>query len=281
MPVAYQRLKTATLFLFISFNAWSQVGISPRLLELDSNQINKSQAFRLYNFTDKAVSFDVEVNNWTMNESNQTTLIPSTEFSLDQWTIVNPLSFTVKAQTSQTIRLAFRPPEDIADGEYQTMLYFNQVITDDKPDTKQVKTKLRIGAAVYLQVGEQNASAVISAAHVEQQTILVRLNNTGNTHVRFNGDWYLWDSSPEAYITDLSQRISNKDEVIELPGLIQYDTMPTTPILAKQQRQLKVELDDLKFDRNKTYYLLLKGTLANQNVSQILTVDFNHSQPND
>jgi len=271
-----QKLIT-TIFLLTGYclTAYSQVGITPRLLELDNTQVNKSQAFRLYNFSEKDVQVQVEINNWTMTDDNQIQLIPSETHSLDQWTIVNPLIFTVKAESSQTIRLAFRPPLDIQAGEYKTMLYFNQILIDDAPQSKQLRSRFRIGAAVYLQIGDQQIAAKALSASVDQNKQLhVTVNNTGNTHARFNGDWYIWTIDPTPHIQKLTawRKEPNKTRV-DIPGLIASDILPNTPILAGHQRNIKIDSKDFDFKSGQALQLLLLGQLGKQDISQVLAIE--------
>lgn len=162
-------LSLISLLLFFS-DSLAQVGISPRLLELDQEQINKGQSFRLFNFTGKDVEVEVEISHWTMSQDNTIKLLPSEPHSLDQWSIINPLNFHLKSKFSQTIRLAFRPPADIQQGEYMAMVYFNQVITDDQPEKKQVRAKFRMGAGTSEFIGLSRVTTTPIAVHNSKTT---------------------------------------------------------------------------------------------------------------
>lgn len=266
-----------TLTCIISASACAQVGISPRLLVLDENNINESQSFRLYNFTSKAIEVEVEISNWSMNLDNQIELLPSTSYSLDQWTVVNPLKFKVKAQSSQTIRLAFRPPAEIVAGEYRTMLYFNQILTDNDPAKKQLRSKFRIGAAVYLHVGKQNPEAEILSASLTQDQLSIEIKNSGNIHTRFNGKWYLLSSDPEPHILALN----DEQKLSEISSLVAHDNLPTTPILPGHLRKLKIDTKDLKFDSKTPWKLLLIGRLAEKELNQVFQVKISSSVDNE
>jgi fimbrial chaperone protein len=265
-PIKNARTFITSLLLWLSLNLSAQVGITPRLLELDQSQINKSQSFRLYNFTDEAVEVAVEINNWTMDQANQIELLPSTEQSLDQWTVVNPLNFMVKPQSSQTVRLAFRPPPLLPDGEYQAMIYFNQVLTDNDPDKKQLRSRFRIGAAVYLQQGPMTPSATVNRAWIEGDQLFIEVTNTGNTHVRFNGHGSLWNGEPKPDILNPDQPTT------DIAGLLLHEPLPTTPVLPGHTRRLRMDLGTVTPDPQTNYQLLLTGQLANQDLSMAIPI---------
>ncbi len=231
-----------TIVVTYPISSSAQVGVSPRLLELNNEAINKTHAFRLFNFSKKDTEVEVEISNWTMDEVNKIKIIASDHNSLDQWTIVNPLRFKINAGSSQTIRLAFRLPVDAAPGEYRTMLYFNQILKDDDPSKDQVKSKFRIGAAVYLQIGEKKPIIKVNKVNIDEGYITLEASNMGNTHVRFNGYWALWSQQPNDTAFSLMINEYNKNQDSQLiSGLIAYDKMPTTPLLPQHTRTYRIK----------------------------------------
>jgi hypothetical protein len=201
-----------------------------------------------------------------MDHANQIELLPSTEQSMDQWTVVNPLNFVVKPQSSQTIRLAFRPPPLLTDGEYQTMIYFNQQLSDNEPEKQQLRSRFRIGAAVYLQQGPMLPSATVNRAWLEGDRLLIEVTNTGNTHVRFKGHGSLWNGEPKA-------NILNPDKpTTEIAGLLFYEPLPTTPVLPGHTRRLSIDLGTVQPNPQTNYQLLLTGQLANQDLSMAIPI---------
>ncbi|VAW47311.1 hypothetical protein MNBD_GAMMA02-1232 [hydrothermal vent metagenome] len=259
------------IFSIYSTTSFAQVGVSPRLLELSHDAIDKTHAFRLFNFSKSDIEVNLEIANWTMDEMNELQVIASDNLSLDQWTVVNPLHFKVNAGSSQTIRLAFRAPADIPAGEYRTILYFNQVITDNFPDKKQLRSKFRIGAAIYLQVGEKLPAAKINSVKLDNHNITLDVTNSGNTHVRFNGYWALWNQQPNDTAFSLMIKQKNETQSTQsINGLVSYGKMPTTPLLPKHSRLYKIKKPQTITAINQRLTFQFVGEFVNQH--QLLTI---------
>ncbi len=260
-----------TLVMTYPISSSAQVGVSPRLLQLNNEAINKTHAFRLFNLSKKDIEVEVEIANWTMDEVNKIKIIASDDNSLDQWTVVNPLSFKINAGSSQTIRLAFRPPMSVMPGEYKTMLYFNQILNDDAPDKDQIKSKFRIGAAVYLQVGEKKPVIKINKVNIDNQYINLEASNLGNTHVRFNGYWALWDQQPNntAFSLMMNERTENQASHT-ISGLIAYNKMPTIPLLPQHTRIYKIKKPEQMIHKDSNLTFQFIGEVSG--LKQLITI---------
>lgn len=225
----------------------AQVGISPRTLDVVLDEDGRSHSIRLFNLSEKPFKVAVSVDHWTLNENNEVEIIPSTPTSLDQWMIVNPLNFEIPPGESQAIRIGFRPQTELAEGEYRAMLYFEQQLPpDDKPDVKQIRSRFRIGAAVYAHVGAVDAVAQIEQVSVQGKQVAVDIVNTGNTHVRLDGQWSIWpaDIYPGAEVTH--QIVGLGRDAAQIPeGVVSAGFLPRNPVLPGHQRRIVFELEDL------------------------------------
>jgi len=226
---------------------WAQVGISPRTLDVVLDEDGRSHSFRLFNLGKQTYQVKVSVTNWTMDENSEVQLIPSTAESLDQWMIVNPLSFDIPPGESQTVRVGFRPQMALPQGEYRALVYFEQQLPpDDKPDTKQLRSLFRLGAAVYVHVGEVVALANIDQVNIVGDQAQVSITNLGNTHVRLDGQWSAWraDAYPGAAITHQIPGLG-KNDILLPEGVVSAGWLPRTPVLPGHTRTLKFDLSGL------------------------------------
>lgn len=236
------------LMIFVSLPVWAQVGISPRTLDVILEEDGRSHSFRLFNLSDQPYNVSASVTNWTMDENNQVQLIDATESSLDQWMIVNPLKFEIAPGESQTVRVGFRPLMELADGEYRAMVYFDQILPPDpKPESQQIRSRFRIGAAVYVHVGPVVNQAEVESVVIENGAVAVRINNTGSRHVRMDGQWSIWPAAayPGADVTTQIVGLGKPD--LNLPsGVISADFLPRVPVLPGHARTVRFTLEGLQ-----------------------------------
>lgn len=264
-------MKTPLLMLLLLFSVqtMAQIGISPRILDIDAADAQSTHSFRLFNFSKKDYKVTVSLSNWTMNENNVATVIPATPRSMDQWTIVNPLRFSIAAGSTQTIRLAFQPPVDLSAGEYRTMVYFEQVLEDPEPDTKQLRSLFKLGAAVYLHVGEKHKTGALNKVMIQPDKWLMHTQNTGNSHIRYKGYWYLWATQPHAAV--LAEVENAQGAALDkMQGLLASDALPTTPVLPGQTRNIPIDISQL--DSVGSGVLQIKGKLGDEDIDVFVPI---------
>ncbi|WP_395377031.1 hypothetical protein [Marinicella sp. W31] len=260
------------LLVLLNFQVLAQIGISPRILDIEEADANSTHSFRLFNFSKKDYQVTVSLANWSMNENNVATVIAATEVSMDQWTIVNPLRFTITAGSAQTIRLAFQPPPDLAPGEYRTMVYFQQVLQDTEPQKKQLRSLFKLGAAVYLHLGEKQKTGVLNQVISAPNNWLLETQNTGNSHIRYKGEWYLWSAQPHEHTLQQMAALKTTD-IKNIEGLIVKGELPTTPVLPGKIRNIPIDLGELDGSINRTGLLQIKGTLGDQAIDVFVPVN--------
>lgn len=233
--------------------AEAQIGISPRTLDVVLDQDGRSHSFRLFNLSKTSVAFTVDVSHWTMDEQNQVQLIPPSPSSLDQWMIVNPLRFEIPAGESQAIRVGFRPQMELPADEYRAMVHFKQVLPpDDQPEKKQLRSRFQINAAVYVHVGELIEKAEITQIKILKDEVEVHIDNTGNTHVRMDGQWSVWAAEKYPGPESTRQIVGLGKETAQLPdGVVSAGFLPTVPVLPGHQRIIRFMLEGLPEEKQK------------------------------
>ncbi len=186
-------LARALLFFVLclaSSVASAQIGISPQKYDVVLGGATQTHTFRLFNFSDTPREMAVTVSNWRMDEANRVEVIPPTESSLDQWIIINPLKFVIPPGESQAVRFAVRPAVKLDDGEHRAMIYFTeQLPPDDDPSKVTMRSRLRIGAAVYAQVGEVVRQGTIDRVEGASDSVTLAITNTGSANTRLVGNY--------------------------------------------------------------------------------------------
>ena len=102
------------------------MGVSPSRFDLNLDEDTGTHSFRVFNYGDKPLNVNLEINNWDLDERGKVRLLPPTEQSLDRWIIINPVRFEIKPEDSQLVRFEIRPRTKLTEGEHRAMIYLNQ-----------------------------------------------------------------------------------------------------------------------------------------------------------
>lgn len=261
-----------TLLLMIAQSVYAQIGISPQTFDVSLSEAQKSHSFRLFNLGKEPVEIQVSVANWLMNETNQLTVVDSTLQSLDQWMIINPLHFTIPAGQSQAIRFAIRPAIELDPGEHRAVVYFDEVLEPDpSPDRANLRSRFRIGAAVYGQVGDVTRVGEFLGARFDQNNAYIKIVNTGSANVRMKGQWSLWRQDQYPGIDAVSDIQKNQEEESLLPGMLAMGVLPTTPVLPGDTREILIPLNELDpLSIGDQVILVIRGKLGEVNLHEAI-----------
>ena len=254
----------------------AQIGVSPRMLVVNLDEQPRGHSFRLLNMSERDVEVEVSLANWTMDEQNQPVVIAPQPDSLDQWLIVNPLRFSVPAGQSQTVRLAFRPQQQLPAGEYRSMLYFTQVVNPEAKDTAMFRSRFRIGAAIYAQTGasvkDLTTGDFALRSDAANPALLIDVDNRGNRHVRMDGVWSLWRR--EAYPGDAGWQLDSamlRPDATLPDGMLALGKLTSTPVLPGTRRTLVTGLDLPPTEQRQwplEVLLVVRGRLDEQRLQQ-------------
>jgi hypothetical protein len=220
------------------------IGVSPPRFELNIGQKKQTtQVFKVINKSSKPSTFRIYTQSWTINEKNETQIVPSTEQSLNQWIVVNPVQFTLPPGQTQTVRFAVRPRVQPKPGEHRAFIFIEEIpiqeTNTDKKAAIAVKVLGRFGVAVYGYVGDVKRVGVLNSITVDTKKAPVKavfdISSQGTAYARMDGQYGIWSASkyPGASVT---KKIADK---IQLPdGLLDTGSLPSKPILPDTRRQL-------------------------------------------
>lgn len=218
------------------------VAVSPGKFEIEIGNRPSVQSLRLFNLGDREVEVQATVANWILAEDSTVMVVEPTEQSLDQWIVINPLRFKIAPRSSQTVRFAVRPRVEPEAGEHRAMLYFEEILPEDR-NAGEVYVNFKVGVAVYGNAGEIQRRPELHRIEVASDHRLLAarfdLSSHGNAHVRLGGQYAIWpvNAFPGASAVIPIAEVSEPDA--ELPaGVLAAGTLPSVPVLAGTRREI-------------------------------------------
>ena len=258
------------------------IGASPSKFDLEIGAKPVNDALRVFNFGSEPARIDVTVSPWTLDEASEIQLLPPEEQSLDQWMIINPVSFEVAPGSFQTIRFSIRPKVEPTPGEHRAMIFMTQQPAEAPPGRATVRVVGRLGVAVYGYVGEVRRTGRIHEVRVEADSerphAAFDISSIGTAHVRMKGYYTVWpaDLYPGADATGPIEA-QGPNPPVTPEGAILLGQLPLTPILPDTRRSLPVQLNPDLPPGN--YVLDVQGQLGGQPLD--LGVPFSVSEASD
>ena len=247
-----------------------QIGVSPSMLELSIGSQPVNESLRLFNLKKTPTKVKVEVYNWTLDENNEVKLLPPTEQSLDQWMLINPMSFVLEPGKSQVVRLSIRPPVKPAPGEHRALIYFTEERIDEDTTAAEspVEVLFKLGVGVYANANPiQRSSTLKSFALNKSGTALqASITNRGNVHTRLKGSYSIWKKANFPGIQNAEKYVKDEsaDKIPE--GLVASGQLNQTPVLPGNTRTITTELPSLSGQGS--YIIAVSGELGKQKIEK-------------
>lgn len=231
----------AVVATLVAMPASAQVGVSPVFIDVPLEQAQRTQAFRLHNFTDETKHVRVRVAPWRMDDAGEAIEIAPSAESIDQWAIVNPAEFSVDANESKAIRFSVRPAIALSPGEHRLLFVFDEVPTPRQEGDGAVRVFFQLRSAVYVQVGEPKRTANIATVKADTLAASVTLEATGTANTRLDGQAVLWPEKafPGVAATGILQNLGKND--FRLPdGAVAAVALPEAPVLPGMKRTYEI-----------------------------------------
>jgi Pili and flagellar-assembly chaperone, PapD N-terminal domain len=246
------------------------IGVSPNRIELEISRKTRTQAIRVLNLSSEPIELKAYVRTWKMNQDNKLVEMPSTEESLDQWTVFTPSQFTIPPRSAQTIRFAVRPKVQPKPGEYRAVLYFEEIPSASQK-AEGMRSVGRLGVVIYGYVGNIKRVGVLNSVTVAPQsngvTALFDISSQGNGYVRLKGQYAIWPAAkyPGATATKLIDDLEKPGK--KLPeNLLAAGNLPLLPVLPNTRHHL--ELPITKTLEPGKYVLDINGELNGVKIDQ-------------
>jgi len=250
-----------------------QIGASPANITVEIGARPASGSIQLFNLSPQPVAIHTTVANWDLDDQNNVRTIPPTASSMDQWTVVSPVDFTIPPGKTQTVRFSIRPRARPEEGESRVMIFFNQAPKELVKDLG-VKVLYRLGVPIYGLAGKINRQGTLHEIALNQQDGMVNLtfdiSSTGNAGVRMDGQFVIWRKedlggreNPPMYI--LSGKNMNIPQEAVAAGMT-----PNTPVLAGTRRVIhnKVQMPTEPGE----YVIITHGSLGDVEFSKSFAI---------
>lgn len=249
----------------------AQVGFSPQYHDLTLEEAQKTHATRIFNFTQEEKKVQVSVVSWDFDEEGNVRILPSTDSSLDQWVIVNPLEFTIPSGNSQAVRFAIRPATKLPPGEQRAMLVFDEVpaISKDPAAGAQLHARFQFRSAIYCQVGPVTRSGELEPFTITSKTLHGVLRSTGTANVRMDAQYTIWKQKnfPGLDKLPLLKNVDKPDTKLPV-GILKAGALPGLPALPGTTRSFDITFQSEPLVPGE-YVLALTGTVGEVNINRM------------
>ncbi|WP_419901542.1 molecular chaperone [Kiloniella sp.] len=205
--------------------------VTPQLVELNAR--NRNTVLTLANRGNKVETYRISIINYRMDEQGNLFQIdtPSgVEAFANGLFRYAPRQITLKPGTPQTVRVLYRRPADLEEGEYRSHLLFQQV-PDTKPQASnnssgaglsvEIKTIFGISIPVIVRHGELTGNGQLAELksidkNDGEKAISLRINRSGNQSLR--GDLVaLSDGNEVGRLNNVAVYLSTAYRDIEVP----------------------------------------------------------------
>ncbi|ABB23966.1 conserved hypothetical protein [Pelodictyon luteolum DSM 273] len=257
-------LCTAPLSSLMAGDPPGQIAVSPSMFELNIGTKPLTQSIRLKNLKKHPIILKVDVYNWTLDGNNSLKEIAPTAQSIDQWMIINPVSFTIDPGKEQVIRFSIRPTTTPDPGEHRAIIFFTEQPPKDKAGGVEVLFKL--GVAVYAYADPIRHAGVLTSISLDRagSMIKVGLQNSGNVHTRLKGEYSIW--KPGSFP---GFKKTGMDLTKEQPeGFIAGGNMNNTPVLAGNRRVITTSIP-LPAENKGSYVVAVQGTVDDRKIEKV------------
>ena len=219
------------------------IGVSPSRLEIDVRNSPTTGSATVLNMSAKPVHIATSLVNFDLDEDNNLRELAPRRGSLANAMMLNPVEFTIPANSSQTVRFAIMPERLNGLREHRAMLFFSEQVSTTHAA---VKLNFRLGIPIYARYGEMRPVAHFNDVtfDAKQHQLVLDISATGNVQVNPTG-FYLWWPVSEypserkalARVADLAQHPART-----MPGNTTGGRLVTKPVFPGTRRSMLVKL---------------------------------------
>ncbi len=244
-----------------------QIAVSPAMFELKIGSQPVNESLRIKNLKKNPITLKVEVYNWALDEKNEVKILPPNPQSIDQWMVINPLSFTVEPGKEQVIRFSVRPRVVPTPGEHRAVVYF---LEQPSSASGGVEVLFKLGVGIYGYTDPVKHAAVLNNLMLDRTSgaLHVDLQNNGNVHTRLKGDYAIWKKGTFPGFKSMSNYLNwPKDK--KLPeGFIAVGAMNNTPVLAGNRRTITTTIP-VPDSKSGDYTVAVQGTIDDKRIEKL------------
>lgn len=204
--------------------AQAQIGVSPLVIETQAQRGQAQGILTIRNPTTQASRARIYSEAFTYDRETGFQVLAESEQDLSPYLRFSPREMTIPPGESRQVRFIAQLPPDIEQGEYRTVLFTETLIEATDEQQNLVGIQARIGATVYVRVGDVAPNLSVEEAHydVQEQDIELLTQNSGKASARVAVNW----------------RLSQEG------NLIAEGEMPATSVIAERDRVLSLVLPE-------------------------------------
>ena len=181
-----------TAFLGHRF-AQAQVGVSPLVIETQAQRGQAQGTLTIRNPTDQPSRARIYTEAFTYDRATGFKVLSESEQDLSPYLRFSPREMTIPPNESRRVRFIAQLPPDSPEGEYRTVMFTETLIEATDSQQNSVGIQARIGATVYVRVGDVAPELQVEEGRYnsEQQAVELLVSNAGKASARVKVDWQL------------------------------------------------------------------------------------------
>jgi P pilus assembly chaperone PapD len=244
------------------------LSVTPNMIELKIGSEPIRESIRLKNNNETAISLKATINNWTLDEKNNLITVPSDAQSLDRGIVLTPEKVTIEPGKEAVLHFTLTPQSGLEPGEHRAIIYLTEIYPTVTGDG--IEITFRQGVGIYGYSGQIRQAAELKKLTFDTATgtLNVDIENTGNVHTRFDGDYAIWKKGTFPGFKSLADYLNKPHNEKKSGGFIASGSMNRTPVLAGNRRTIKTILPIA--DLPAAYTLVITGTLNGKKFEKIL-----------
>lgn len=173
--------------------AQAQVGVSPLVIEKQAQRGQAQGTLTIRNPSDQPSRARIYTEAFTYDRATGFKVLSESEQDLSPYLRFSPREMMIPPNESRRVRFIAQLPPDIAEGEYRTVMFTETLIEATDSQQNAVGIQARIGATVYVRVGDVAPALQVEEARYNRQDQEIELlaSNSGQASARVKVDWTL------------------------------------------------------------------------------------------
>ena len=173
--------------------AQAQIGVSPMVIEKQAQRGQAQGTLKIRNPTNQPTRARMYTEAFTYDPKTGFKVISESEQNLSPYLRFSPREMTIPPGESRRVRFIAQLPLDMEKGEYRTVIFTETLIERTDNQGRQFGIQARIGATVYVRVGDIAPELTVKKAsyNAQEQEIELLASNSGKASARVKVDWTL------------------------------------------------------------------------------------------
>lgn len=201
--------------------AQAQIGVSPLVIEKQAQRGQAQGTLTIRNPTNQPTRARIYTEPFTYDRATGFKVLSESEQDLSPYLRFSPREMTIPPEEERRVRFIAQLPPDMAEGEYRTVMFTETLIEATDNQQNAVGIQARIGATVYVRVGDVAPDLKVKKARYNSQAQEIELltSNAGQASARVRVDWQLSQAGETIADGETPENsvIAQRDRFLALP----------------------------------------------------------------